>query len=153
MPRSVRVGPSSVNGVPRPRCARTHLRRAVDPGASADPEGLTAGVRPRARPYERAADLRICPAPYAKREYVWSAMPGRLIRPSPSIRDRLKSQRAGLRSRSQNQSWCRSRYRPEFGKLSVAYSFPSRPNASPITRLDPTRLKSFVAAPVAGSMR
>jgi hypothetical protein len=70
MPRSVRVGPSSVNGIPHPRCARTHLRRAVDPGASADPEGLTAGVRPRARPYERAAAVRICPAPYAKREYV-----------------------------------------------------------------------------------
>ncbi len=33
---------------------KTRLRRAVDPGSSADPAGLTA----RARPYWRAANLR-----------------------------------------------------------------------------------------------
>ena len=31
MPRSVRVGPSSVNGAPRPRCARTHLGAPLTP--------------------------------------------------------------------------------------------------------------------------
>jgi hypothetical protein len=36
-PRIVRVGPSSLNGVPHPRSARTRLRRAVDPGASDTP--------------------------------------------------------------------------------------------------------------------
>jgi hypothetical protein len=36
----------------------TRLRRAVDPGASASPEGLTARARPEARPYKRAANLR-----------------------------------------------------------------------------------------------
>jgi hypothetical protein len=49
-PRIVRVGPSSVNGAPHPRSARTRLRRAVDPGASANPAGLTARARPEARP-------------------------------------------------------------------------------------------------------
>ncbi len=35
----------------------TRLRRAVDPGASASPAGLTARARPEARPEERAANL------------------------------------------------------------------------------------------------
>jgi len=35
----------------------TRLRRAVDPGASADPAGLTARARPEARPDRRAANL------------------------------------------------------------------------------------------------
>jgi hypothetical protein len=61
-PRIVRVGPFSLNGAPHPRSARTHLRRAVDPGASADPAGLTARARPKARPETRAANLR-SPAP------------------------------------------------------------------------------------------
>ena len=33
----------------------TRLRRAVDPGASASPAGLTARARPEARPERRAA--------------------------------------------------------------------------------------------------
>jgi len=37
--------------------ARTRLRRAVDPGASADPAGLTARARPKARPEAHAANL------------------------------------------------------------------------------------------------
>jgi hypothetical protein len=52
-PHIVRVGPSSLNGAPHPRWARTRLRRAVDPGASADPAGLTARARPEARPEAR----------------------------------------------------------------------------------------------------
>jgi hypothetical protein len=32
LPRIVRVGSSSLNGASHPRCARTRLRRAVDPG-------------------------------------------------------------------------------------------------------------------------
>jgi len=35
----------------------TRLRRAVDPGASAGPAGLTARARPKARPDSRAANL------------------------------------------------------------------------------------------------
>ena len=35
----------------------THLRRAVDPGSSADPAGLTARARPEARPEMRATNL------------------------------------------------------------------------------------------------
>jgi len=35
----------------------TRLRRAVDPGASTAPAGLTARVRPKASPGERAANL------------------------------------------------------------------------------------------------
>jgi hypothetical protein len=45
---------------------RTRLRRAVDPGASASPAGLTARARPQARPERRAANLwsaaAYCPA-------------------------------------------------------------------------------------------
>src|SRR5262249_5743872 len=36
----------------------TRLRRAVDPGASASPAGLTARARPEARPNGRAAHFR-----------------------------------------------------------------------------------------------
>ena len=36
----------------------TRLRRAVDPGASAAPAGLTARARPQARPNRRATNLR-----------------------------------------------------------------------------------------------
>ena len=36
----------------------TRLRRAVDPGASASPAGLTARARPKARPERRTANLR-----------------------------------------------------------------------------------------------
>ena len=39
----------------------TRLRRAVDPGASADPAGLTARARPEARPDRRAANLHRLP--------------------------------------------------------------------------------------------
>jgi hypothetical protein len=56
-PRIVRLGPSSLNGAPRPRCARTRLRRAVDPGDLCRPAGLTARARPQARPEARAANL------------------------------------------------------------------------------------------------
>jgi hypothetical protein len=56
MPRIVRVGPSNVNGASHP-ASGTRLRRAVDPGASADPAGLTARARPKARPGRRAANL------------------------------------------------------------------------------------------------
>jgi hypothetical protein len=42
-----------------PLCG-TRLRRAVDPGASTDPAGLTARARPEARPEVRAANLRAC---------------------------------------------------------------------------------------------
>ena len=38
-PRIVRVGPSSLNGASHPRCARTRLRRAVDPGDLCRPSG------------------------------------------------------------------------------------------------------------------
>src|SRR6266568_473945 len=43
----------------------TRLRRAVDPGASTDPAGLTARARPEARPDRRAANL---PAQHYKRK-------------------------------------------------------------------------------------
>src|SRR6516165_1711367 len=45
------------------------------------------------------------------------------------------------------------RYRFEVGVASVPYSVPSRPNASPITAVDPVRVTSLVALPVAGLMR
>jgi hypothetical protein len=43
------------NRAPRPRCARTRLRRAVDPGAN--PRGLTARAGPVARPEVHAVNL------------------------------------------------------------------------------------------------
>jgi len=57
------------------------------------------------------------------------ARQARRIRPSPSIRDRLKSQRAGQRSQSQNQSWCRSRTDPNLG--SYRSRIASRPGRTP----------------------
>ena len=53
-PRIVRAGPSSVNSASHP-ARGTRLRRAVDPGASANPAGLTARARPKARPGGRVA--------------------------------------------------------------------------------------------------
>ena len=38
-PHIVRAGPSSLNGAPHPRYARTRLRRAVDPGDLCQPSG------------------------------------------------------------------------------------------------------------------
>jgi len=55
-PRIVRGGPSGLNGASHP-ASGTRLRRAVDPGASTAPAGLTARARPKARPKERATNL------------------------------------------------------------------------------------------------
>jgi hypothetical protein len=60
------------------------------------------------RPYERAADVRICPGPLCRAGGCRPAMPGRLIRLSRSVRGRWRSRRAGLRSRSGNPSRGRS---------------------------------------------
>ena len=55
--RIVRAGPPPASTVLRIPLRGTRLRRAVDPGASASPAGLTARARPEARPEGRAANL------------------------------------------------------------------------------------------------
>ena len=61
-PRIVQVGPSSVKGTPRLFLTASQKRSSDPPlsaGASADPAGLTARARPKARPETRAANLPV----------------------------------------------------------------------------------------------
>ena len=65
-PRIVRVSSSSLNGASHPRCARTRLRRAVDPGdlcqpSGPDGEGQAEGQAPRARGETSVSRPGICP--------------------------------------------------------------------------------------------
>jgi hypothetical protein len=56
-PRIVRLGPFSLYCASHPASRDAPAERAVDPDVSTSPAGLTAGVRPEARPGTRAANL------------------------------------------------------------------------------------------------
>jgi len=86
---------------------------------------LGSGRRHRPGRPAGAARARRCPPPPPQFPEPAPA----LIRPGSSIRDRLRSQRAGLRSRSQNRSWCRSGRDPSLGRHRSRIA--SRPGRTP----------------------